>query len=73
MFEPEAVTARLKFRQRAVDVAINVNTIIVIENINIYRDLVLLKTDTVGNTEDSELETPGTECEEQKEVRPHYY
>ena len=45
------------------DIAINIHTVIVIENINIYWDLVLLITNTGGNRKNNLLETQGTKSE----------
>ena len=47
-----------------VDITLTILTVIVIENININRDLVLLITNTVGDTEHSLLETTGTKPED---------
>ena len=55
--KPQAVTAGVKARVQTVDIALNISTVIVVQDIHIYRDFVLLETDPVLNTVASLVKT----------------
>ena len=53
------------------DIAINILTVIVIEDIQFNWDVVLLITNTRGIRKKNLLETPGTKSQDQQEIRSH--